>query len=58
MKKQLVKLGLAIVFLAYLGSCVPDAEQPALLESAPRDLIPLAKDFFEAEKPNQTSIHT
>lgn len=58
MKKQLVKLGLGIVFLAYLGSCVPDAEQPALLESAPRDLIPLAKDFFEAEKPNQTSIHT
>ncbi|MGM0944744.1 MAG: hypothetical protein ACQEW9_06120 [Bacteroidota bacterium] len=36
MKKQLVKLGLGIVFLAYLGSCVPDAEQPALLESTPR----------------------
>jgi hypothetical protein len=55
--KQLFKLQLGIIFLIFTWACVPDTELPELSNSGQQEIIPLAKDFFEAEKPNQTSIH-
>lgn len=55
--KQLFNLQLGIVFLTFMWACGPETEVPVLPESVQQDLTPIARNFFEIEKPNQKSIH-